>query len=213
MSHGRDHDARGVKGTHLKGTVPTSSVLNSIPPALGAVGNIPEQVRPGDQAITAERVAQYIQTKKLRHDEGIPVLPGGNRDTSLAAPRPEAKTATPDQVVEQVPAKLEEPVRKPAAITEPAVEPVPEPVAVAPEPVVILESGEEDELEEEGPALPTSKRRLIRAKVDELRSWCSMLELVPEEYVESDDQVNGDLMRVLVGDKLGISHGIVLPEE
>lgn len=250
MSHGRDHDARGVKGTFRKGSAPDPTVLKAIPENLGVVGNVPENTRPGDPAATLPREAKQITTnRRVAYDEGIPVLPGGNRDTTLGTSRPGEETISPDKVEtqvtteEQVPATLSEPplneqggaetvvevdeqeVQEPAS--EPAQEPeaettVEEPEAAqdelsdagtAEETVSTPEEEQAEEPEQPDPPLPTSKRKLIRAKVDDLRSWCGYLEIIPEEYVESDDQVTGDLMRVLVGDKLGIDHGITLPDE
>lgn len=202
MSHGRDHNARGVKGVFRKGTAPNPTVLNAIPNALGAVGNVPETARPGKPESTPARKPANITTKRtVVMDEGIPVLPGGNRDTTLATSRPAPEVVTPDKV----------------ASAPPAPEPAPAPPPPAPEPVVV-----EDEVSEPEPAataeetlrtpLPTSKRKLTRAKVSDLRDWCAALDIVPEEYVDTDEDVTGDLMRVLVGDRLGIDHGIELPE-
>ena len=60
MSHGRVHDAKGVKGTHLKGTTPTPTVMNAIPVEAGAVGNLPETAAPG---VAGETPAGRVQTK------------------------------------------------------------------------------------------------------------------------------------------------------
>jgi len=224
MSHGRDHDARGVKGTFRKGTSPEPTVLSAIPDALGAVGNVPEKALPGDQAATLPRDAKDITTNRraLAHDEGVPVMPGGNRVAGPSTQRPSlediavAEQGAPAPQVPAKPVRTTEPV---TTITEPVEEAAPEPVeAPEPEPVTTEPEATEDELVEAedvpcDPPLPTSKRRLVRAKVDELRAWCAYLDLVPEEYVDADHLVTGDLMRVLVGDKLGINHGIELPDE
>lgn len=202
MSHGRDHDARGVKGTFRKGAVPDAVVLNAIPEALGAVGNMPEQVRPGVPA-QQPRDAKTTVTpyRALKHDEGVPVLPGGNRDTTLATSRPSAEVLTPDKVEEseQVPAALPEP---------PLVGDDSTALQEAPE----LIDAEPEEEEKQITPLPTSKRKLIRSKVEDLRDWCAALDIVPEEYVDDGVEVTGDLMRVLVGEKLGIKHGIVVED-
>jgi hypothetical protein len=208
MSHGRDHDARGVKGTFRKGTQPTKQVLNAIPDALGTVGNLPNTARPGNPESTVAREAKQIMGNRraVVMDEGVPVLPGGNRDTTLATSRPAPETVSPDKV-EAKAKPVETPAPEPVAAPAPP-EPAPEPVAV------------EDEVSEDAAAeqtlstpLPSSKRKLVRAKLSALREWCEALDIVPEEYVNEDEDVTGDLMRVLVGDKLNIDHGIELPEE
>jgi len=216
MSHGRDHDARGVKGTFRAGTAPSPEVLDAIPDNLGAVGNLPEQVRPGDPASTVARDAKEITGNRrtaMRMDEGVPVLPGGNRDATSSMVRPSESAVTPDKAP-QVPA--EEVVEEDEAEATEAEAPEKAAPAAATESeddeVDEESSDSEDELALSSP-LPTSKRSLIRAKVDDLRAWCAALEIVPEEYAERDDLVTGNLMRALIGDKLGIDHGIELPDE
>ena len=207
MSHGRSHDAKGVRGVHLRGSVPEGKVLDAIPADVGSVGNIPENTLPGDPLSTAARSPKDItpRTRGRLDAEGDIVMPGGNRD-GVATARPAVETVSPShEVVEEAP-----------------VDPADEPVVVLPEPDAAVEAdpvAEDTSAPEEGAvahpkaaALPTTKRKLVRATVSDLYAWCGLLEILPEEYVDDDASVTADLMRVLVGDKLNIKHGIKLSE-
>jgi len=207
MSHGRSHDAKGVRGVHLRGSVPEAKVLDAIPADVGSVGNLPDTAMPGDPASTAARSAMDITPGRMarRDAEGDIVMPGGNRD-GVATARPSVETVSPSPV-STLPDPADEPVvllPEPAAVTEPTtvVEDTPEPV----------EEAQAHPTEPETPALPATKRKLLRASVGDLQAWCELLQIIPAEYVEDDDEVTTALMRVLVGDKLGIKHGIKLSE-
>lgn len=219
MSHGKNHDAKGVRGVHRQGTVPDAKVLAAIPESIGAIGNLPEQANRGDQAATAERPPNSIRGGKSRivYDEGVPVMPGGNRE-GLATMRPDLESQVPADVsTHEDTAAADEEAHEEVSETQeaPSETPLAPEATTSPEEAHPPTEGEEAvrNEESESPPLPTSKRRLIRSRVAELRAWCAALDIIPEEYVEEGEEVTGNLMRVLVGDKLNIDHGIVLDEE
>jgi len=232
MSHGRLHNAKGVRGTHLKGTVPESKVLDAIPATANTVGNIPETARPGKVGeVTRDAGAPApVRTTKFRMDEGVPVLPGGNRDyghggQGLGTSRPQlddVSAPVPTRTSSgQVPAPIsthddvtESGIRRAvaadeAAAPDAATRRVPEPVAPPPEPTPVVE---QDELEEDAPStlsapLPTTKRKLTRAKNVLLLEWCAHLGIDPNEYVEEDEAVTGTLLRELIAEAQEIDLG------
>jgi len=215
------HDSKGVKGTHRAGTTPNKSVLDSIPDGVGTVGNLPETQGPGTDEATPQRAPVNVRTgKPFRVDEGVPVIPGGNRDAGPATQRPRL-----DDVDEQpisrsssgavLPEPTPEPVEE--ATVESTAEEAPQEASETPaEPAEgsLLppgysppEEGAEGPQEPHKP-LPTSKRKLIRAKNADLEKWCKFLGIDPEEHIAEDEEVTGDLMRILVGNEQGIDHGL-----
>lgn len=249
MSHGGRHDAQGVKGTHLAGTIPPKAVMDAIPVSQNTVGNLPEVANPGTAGETT-RVAGHVQVRptKMRMDEGIPVIPGGNRDAGRgpSTSRPQLDDASDPVPTRSTSGQVPDPVsthddltasqiRRSAEADEAAEAVAPEqaeetpptapsePRSEALTPPVDDQATQESEARTEAPSasgdaelltpLPTSKRKLVRANTSTLRTWCNHLKIVPEEYVTEDDDVTTDLMRVLIGDHLGIEHGIELPEE
>lgn len=111
MSHGRVHDAKGVKGTHLKGTVPKKAVLDSIPDTVGSVGQIAEKAEPGKQgqADPGKKTITNMQFDAEKNRRGVMidgegdlVLPGGNRSDQAFATTRTAETH-PAQVEETWP--------------------------------------------------------------------------------------------------------------
>ena len=212
LSHGGRHDAQGVKGTHLAGTVPAKAVIAAIPDAMNTVGNLPETQAPGTAGeVMRSTTPVEVRTGKsrIRMDEGIPVIPGGNRDAGRgpSTSRPQlddvsAPVPTRSSSGATVPAPV--PAAPPEAPIEPRGEALVPPVDDMPPPEPKAVTGAVE------PPLPTTRRKLARASKSRLRDWCGVLNIKPEEYVDDDSLVTGDLMRALIGDELGIEHGIVL---
>ena len=188
LSHGGMHDAQGVAGTHLQGSTPVPAVMGAIPSALGTVGTLPEPKRtvvrkPGDPA----------GTRRWFDDEGNPDFPprGGPSTQRPAQPEPE-----PAALVETVPEAPQ------AAGGAPSGSVLPPPDA---QPEVSDEVSQNSDDTPVAPVLDISKRKLTRATVEELRTWCAVVGIIPEEYVDSDDLVDGKLMRRLLAEKFSIT--------
>lgn len=195
MSHGNDHDAKGVKGAYMKGTIPPAKVADAIPGDQHAVGELAE---PGDRSATPARPA-------VNYDPvcGRPVV-------APSTPRPEVEEEDDrsgvqkrmdqdlDEFIEEAKQKEaeaeaaeESSEEAPAPVTEePADEPTRESVQPPGTPVVR--------------ELPDSRRKLSRAKQAALLSWCEQLEIVPEDHLGRGESVTPALMRRLIGEKLGL---------
>jgi len=219
MSHGGLHDSKGVKGTYRQGTIPDAKVLDAIPESAGTVGNLPETVLPGNaDAPPPDRAQTQVRPGKIRMDEGVPVIPGGNRDRRPGTMRPQLE----EQVIErtssgQVPAEAAPvPEPEPAPVVE-VVEPVPPPpppaqdeleaAPPAPEPEAQAEVAEEPSVAPLAPPtapMPDSRRKLRRARMSQLKAWCSQAGLSPEDYVDTPEQVTRDLMRELLAEHLNL---------
>lgn len=224
MSHGRVHDAKGVKGTHLQGTVPTKAVLDAVPDGVGTVGHIADP-QPGDHEARKDqqtsKTLRFDQEKQrrgpMRDAEGDLVLPGGNRDgTGMFISRP-----TPQVPVEPKPAL------KP--VVE-AVKPKEKPKKAPVEPVVAPKEPEatQDTLEPEKPAEKPAepkvawpqgaeelaewftKSKMQRAKVAELEAWCPIFGIDPAEFAGDGVSVTGTMMRDLISQHVEDEYGVVL---
>lgn len=243
LSHGRMHDTKGVKGTYLKGTVPKAEVLDSIPTETGAVGNVPGTALPGDPKVMSQRAPfKGPPSRHIRYDaEGDPIMPGGNRDGAgsggPSTMRPQfddpvgplpGRSSSGQVPAEQDPGPTEAQIREAAEADEAARNRVLEERAARqgaakrdrgatvpppPPPPPAASTADEEEEVVDGPPLPTSKRRLMRAKVADLRVWCARLDIDPGEYVNEGEAVIGNLMRALVGNQQGIDHGIVFEDD
>lgn len=226
MSHGRMHNAKGVKGTHLRGTVPSKTVLDAIPEAQAAVGDIPETQRPGDANAKATRTPMQVRPgKKYIDAEGDPYIPGGTHDPRGgpatmrpqidASPLPERSSSgqVPADVVPPVEPETTDPVEAPEEAQETREEAPPAP-AVAPlapptdpEPSVAEDASsepQEPDASDLSVPMPDTRRKLVRAKNEVLREWCVHLKIVPEEYADTDDGVTGDMMRQLIAEAVNI---------
>jgi hypothetical protein len=197
LSHGGMHDAKGVSGTHLKGSVPAPAVLDAIPPAIGTVGNVPETARPGQGPVTRSQVpGEPVNTDKRRRwfdDEGNPDFPprGG---PSTQRPGPETTTAEAEP--------QEQPAEAPGGAAGASLLPPPSP---EPEARDEVSQSETDTPVTGTSRLDLSKRKLQRATVEQLRSWCIEAGIIPEEYVDDDAEVTGALMRQLLAEKFDIA--------
>jgi hypothetical protein len=188
LSHGGRHDAQGVVGTHVKGTVPVAAVLDAIPAAIGTVGNVPESARPGQGPTTRDQTTgEPVAVRRYFDEEGRPDFPP-RRGPSTQRPGPETTTK------EAAPAP--EPAKAPAVAPSASLLPPPSPPALA--------RDEVSDTPVAAPRLDLNKRKLQRASTEQLREWCAAAGVIPEEYVDSNDQVTGKLMRDLLAEKLDI---------
>lgn len=195
MSHGAVHDAKGVTGTHIKGTVPAPEVLDAIPASIGAVGNVPETALAGRGPTTRAQVPGAVNTTKKRwtDDEGNPDFPPRGMRGGPSTQRPGPETTTAEATPAEAPA-------------EPAGS------SILPPPEAVAEQERDELSDDETPtpvtgtaALPAiSKRQLQRATVEKLREWCGLVGIIPEEYVEDGEEVTGVLMRQLLSQKLDL---------
>jgi hypothetical protein len=190
MSHGGVHDAAGVVGTHLRGTIPAPAVLDAIPPAIGTVGNVPETALAGQGPTTRQPTEKQATVRRWFDDEGNPDFPPRDGPSTQ---RPAPKVVTADKV-EEPPASAR------GGAASASVPPPPDPAPPARDEV----SAAEPVAQVPAPDLGLSKRKLGRATVEQLREWCQQAGIRPEEYVDSDEEVNGVLMRRLLSEKFSI---------
>lgn len=175
MSHGKNHDALGVRGTHLAGSVPDPAVLAAIPEGLGAVGYVPSPVSVPAAKAPASARAEAVTAER--------VLPGG---PSTSRPSVESTTGEPEA---------------PPALPQPRGGAVPPPPDSAPASVPDAISTGATALA----ALNITKRKLKRASLPDLTKWCGLAGINPKEYVENDgDPITGGLMRQLLAEHLNI---------
>lgn len=216
MSHGLVHNATGVKGTYLRGTVPPKAVLGAIPDTVGAVGHLAETVPPGQGGAPVRSPAQiaFDQDKQrgglMMDGEGDFVLPGGNRaDQAFMTTRPESAPITE---AEEAPA--EEPPEPPEAVfaesEDLAPDEAPESVTEAPEePEAPAAPATEWPQEPEAIAEWFTKRKLVRAKVGELRAWVDVLGIEITDY-EGGETPTANLMRAVIVHRIEKQFGVVI---
>jgi len=201
MSHGRMHDAKGLKGTYRKGTTAPAHVAAAIPTATNATQPDAQQAMPGQQGTSAPRTPMRIDA------EGDPILPGGNRSGGPSTSRPQLVDVDGAVTVRsssgQVPAQDPTPVEPPETTAPTVVASTRVARAEAPS----TESGEGADVGDQVP-LPLSKRKLQRASHSTLTTWCGMLGIDPESALDPDDAeatVTRPLMQGLIGERLGFN--------
>ena len=100
MSHGRMHDARGLKGTYRKGTTPSAKVVAAIPDVQNAGGPTAPKAMPGKAGSTAASTPTMDPTKGAEvapplHTACNPFLRGNLWVMRAVSNRFDGRTQTP----------------------------------------------------------------------------------------------------------------------
>jgi len=203
MSHGRVHDEDGLKGTYMRGSIPAAKVQKAIPKEQQAIGQVDE---PGVQ-----NTAPPKGRPKFIMDPVEGTLRLGKARRGVATSRPDAEEMADDRSPQEREADAEldgfiaaDAAKKKAAEAAQvptAPEPEPEAESLAPP----APAAPEEPAEPQGVAMPTSARKIARAKRDELDAWCAALEITPEDHLadSEEEEVTARLLRKLVTEKMG----------